>query len=275
MASQLQQLVLEPREGVIAAHGERQPSGFDPGIGRGIRRLIRKCRLTPHPELQKNVRRHVPRVARGRRRLGVGAGGRQREMRVGRIVVVVQKVVQCARMPGVRPQHLFENRRHARLGRAAGKRRAVSLVRIHRTRQSSRHCAEQRQRIEGGDFRIVRELRVVRRHRARVRGTPRGDVAGAKQRFDGGQEPAFAFGAGLGRPRDGVRRQARQDAPRGGDVFVLPERLVVGHRLAPVGHRETRIDLLCLDEGGVGVFVFEVVECGDADEKFGVSSRRS
>jgi len=55
--------------------------------------------------------------------------------------------------------------------------------------------------------------------------------------------------------------------PRAAEILFHPDRMVLGHRLAPVRHREGGIDALRLaEEIGRGV-VFEVVELGEPGEK--------
>src|SRR6185295_17017064 len=56
------------------------------------------------------------------------------------------------------------------------------------------------------------------------------------------------------------RRKAIQRRTRLLDVFVVPERLVVGHRLAPICESERGVDPLSLSEGGDGVVVLEAVQ---------------
>ena len=63
VSPELQQLVLQPRQRVIAAHRGRQTFLLDPAIGRIECRAIRSRGVVPQPELQEDVGRHVQRVA--------------------------------------------------------------------------------------------------------------------------------------------------------------------------------------------------------------------
>jgi hypothetical protein len=51
--------------------------------------------------------------------------------------------------------------------------------------------------------------------------------------------------------------------------------MVEGHRLAPVGHGETRINGLGATESGSGCRVFEVVEQGQAFEEVNLGGGRA
>ena len=147
VAPLLDQLVLEPCERVIVAQRRRQPLTRDPRVRRAERGGVRRRRLAPESELQKNVGRHVQRMA------GLGRELRERARRVDRlvcvrgVVVVVQQVMKRAGMIRMRPQNLPQDLVHACLCLAAGKRRAMSFVRIHVADEAARHRAEQRERI--------------------------------------------------------------------------------------------------------------------------------
>ena len=51
--------------------------------------------------------------------------------------------------------------------------------------------------------------------------------------------------------------------------------MVVGHRLAPVGHREVRIGLLCLAKQRRGGSEFEVVQLGESGQEVLLSGWRA
>src|SRR5439155_8638885 len=110
VAAELQELVLKPRERVVAAHRGRQPFPFDPSIRCSERGAIRSRRMVPEPELQKDVRRHVQRVARFWRDFRVPARRRERAPRVLWIVAVVEQVMQRARVRRVRLEYLTKDR---------------------------------------------------------------------------------------------------------------------------------------------------------------------
>src|SRR5262249_58841889 len=58
------------------------------------------------------------------------------------------------------------------------------------------------------------------------------------------------------------------------DLLVVPERLAVAHRLAPVGHGERRIDPLGLPEGVDRIVVLEAVEQQDSADERGLRRGR-
>ena len=63
------------------------------------------------------------------------------------------------------------------------------------------------------------------------------------------------------------RSPPRQRLPRHLDILMAPERLVVRHRLTPIGHGEPRVDFLGLAERLVGLLVLETVQGGHAAQK--------
>ena len=76
----------------------------------------------------------------------------------------------------------------------------------------------------------------------------------------------------LGQLRLGDARLVRRREPierllRRLEILLRPERMVVAHRLAPVGHGEVRVGLLRLLERLRGFVELEVVERLDADEE--------
>jgi hypothetical protein len=180
------------------------------------------------------------------------------------VVVVVNQVVQRAGVLRRRSQHLFENRGDLHLRLAPGEARAMALVRVGRADETARHRAEQRERVEGGDVRIVGFTRVQLTHRLGVRAPPRLGRAVTEQPIGGSEERLIPWPGGLRHSCGRRRRETRQRRAPSLDIFMAPQRLVPGHRLAPIGHRQGGIDLSSLDEGLVRVFVLEQVEGGDA-----------
>ena len=234
---------------MVVVQRRRQVSRLDPRSGRVEGGPIGRDRIVPHAELEEDVGRHVQRVARPRDR-GVGARRLQCQPGVFGIVVVVQQVVKRSGMPRVRGQHLFENSCHLLLRFAPCQTMTVPLGRVHVTNEAARHRSEQGQRMKGRHFRIVRLTRVEARHRVGIGASALGEVAFAEEDLDGCDERSF----GRGERRDvRIGAQARQRLACRVDVLASPERLVVGHRLAPVRHREATIDLLGLLKGVDGV----------------------
>ena len=91
-------------------------------IRRGLPRgLVRGGGLRPHPELQEDVRRHVQRVGRRRRDLGVAPRGRQSQDGVVRVVERVEDVVRRARMVGFLAVDLLGDRGGAHPGPQSGR----------------------------------------------------------------------------------------------------------------------------------------------------------
>ena len=128
-------------------------------------------RLVPQPEPREDVRRHVERVRRGRRGLGVAAGGRERQAGERRIVEGVNRVVMDSRMLRVRLQEAVQNRGGLLLlgeGPIAGWRRT-----------------EQRQRDEDLGLGILREVGGELFHCRAVGAGPRPRVASLALRVVG------------------------------------------------------------------------------------------
>ena len=185
-------------------------------------------------------------------------------VRVLRIVVVVQQVVQRARMFRVRAQHAVRGSSP----RASGSRcrRAPALWPSCASAvpdQAARHRPEQRQRVErrrrpdrpgtGAYSRPIASAYCRRRARR---------VALAERATRPRSSSPCSFGSL--RPA----RAGRLPSARGGPAparpawtsSLSPERLVIGHRLAPVSHDEAGIEPARLPKRVVGVFVLERVQ---------------
>ena len=85
------------------------PLPLDPGVRGREGGAIRRLRLGPQAQLEEDVRRHVERVARLGRDLGVGARRAETQPCVLGVVVVVQQVMKGPGMLGVRPKDGLEN----------------------------------------------------------------------------------------------------------------------------------------------------------------------
>ena len=175
----------------------------------------------------------------------------------------------------VRPQDRFENAGHAGLDVAAGERGAVPFVGVRGAREIAPHRSQQRDCVEGCRLGIVGVAGVQPRHRIRIRLPACRLVTWTEEDLQRGEVSAFLLGPGLRRARGRRRPEPGEDAASGGDVFVAPQGLVVGHRLAPVRHREPRVGLLGALERGVGLFVLEAMERGDPAKEFLLGRRRA
>ena len=258
--AELQQLVLQPRERVVVPQCGREAVAGDPRLGCRKGGAVRRRGVVPLSELQEDVRRHVPRVARFGREPCERARGREREVRVLRVVVVVHQIVQRASMLRIRSQYAVEDRRDTRLRVAAGERRAVAFVGVGRADQTARHRAEQGERVQRGDIGIVGLPRVQLAHGVRVVAAARLGVAVAEQAFDRAEPRLLLRASGLRTARGRRGAEPGQRQPRGFEVLVAPQRLVVGHRLAPVRHDEAGIELTSLSKSLVRVLVLELME---------------
>ncbi len=130
------------------------------------------------------------------------------------------------------------------------------------------HAAEQRQRIEGADLVVVGILRIQPRHRVRVGDVARQFVARAEvEHLHRLEQRLLLRQLGLGQPRLVRRRELVERGLRLGDVLLRPQRMVVAHGLAPVGHGEVRVDLLGLLERQGRLVELEVVQGLHSGEK--------
>ena len=132
---------------------------------------------------------------------------------------------------------------------------------------AARHDREERQRVERLRFIILWIFRGQRAHRIHVRLVAHGLVARPVERLDRGQIPLLTRRRRFRHTGLGRRAEFCQRRPAGGDVLVKPERLIETHRLAPVGERKLRIDLLRRAKRLDRLFVAEAVKPRDAADK--------
>ncbi len=104
-------------------------------------------------------------------------------------------------------------------------------------------------------------------HRRDVSALPGRLVAVAEQRVNRLDEAAFLVRSGAGEPRVARRRKPAEHLAAAGDVARARQHRIVRERLAPVRHREPRIELARTAEGLDRVVVLEVVEQRDAAKK--------
>ena len=191
------------------------------------------------------MRRHVEGVRGGRRNLPVGLGVAQAKRRVRRVVVGMDQVVHRPGMQRVRADHILDDGRRAHVGGEVAP--AVA-------------GAEQRERVERLHFQIVGIPVVHPAHVGGIGRIARQLLALAVERLDGAQPHLLLVVAGLGQALVSARAQpAERGAGRVGRRLA-PERVVVCHRLAPIGHRERRSGLLSLHERLFRIVVLERVE---------------
>jgi hypothetical protein len=227
---------------------------------RSVAALYAAVFVVPHAELYEDVRRHMERVRCGRRDLRVRACGRKAKRRMIRIVERVDDEVRRARMVRVLLEHLLYDGRRERLT-------AKTLV-------AGPHRAEQRQRIQRGDLVVVRRLFIHARHRVRVRLIARELVARrVEQLIDGFDVRLLLRQLCLREPAIECRRELAERLFRRVDIYLRPERMVVAHRLAPIGERESRIRLLGFPERFGRLVELEAVKVLHAFDERGLRRR--
>ena len=216
------------------------------------RRLIRLHHVVPEPERDEDVRRHVLGVAGRGRDLGIRARGPQPQRRVDGVVIGVNQIVRRARVIWMIAEHRLDDRRgsHVESEVAPGV-----------------GGAEQRERVKCRGVGVVRIRTIEIGHRVRIREIARLFVGVAVEDLDGAEVVLLALRLRPCDARLARRRQPRQRFPRGAAVLLHPHGMVVGHRLAPVGHGEVGIDLLRTAKQIGRRGIFEVVELREAGEK--------
>ena len=161
---------------------------------------------------------------------GVDARGIERQRRVDRIV---ERMDRCnATAPGC-----FGLRLKTSMRERAGFHLVAEGVVVQRAR-----AAQQRQRVERLDLIVLRKLLVEALHHLHVGDTAVTPLALAPQRLDRSMNP-FSRGVGALAMRAAVWPQSRQDRARILAVLLRHQRMVVAERLAPVRHREVRLNL--------------------------------
>ncbi len=163
-----------------------------------------------------------------------------------RIVVRVDEVVQRAGMIAALGEDRLEQ------GRGADALARVDFV--------APDGAEDGQGVEDAGLDIARMRRREALRRRLVRGVARGLVAFAVERRDGVDPHLLPLAARCSLPPFHRRAAAVE-------VDLVPDRMVVRHRFAPVGEGEVRIDALGLLEGALRLRIGEVVQQQDAAEE--------
>jgi hypothetical protein len=194
------------------------------------------------------------------RDLGVAAGRRQAEDGVVRIVERMQDVVRRARMVGFPVEDLLRDRGCPHPGAQSGwilGRPGIGAAPVS--------DPEQGKRVEGGSLEVVRVRAMDCIHRGAVGPVAVGFLAFAVQRPHRVQVGLFARAGRRCCGQPGQDRTGRRSVLR-----VAPERVVVGQRLAPIGHGEVRLD----PGGGAELLqrdrVPERMQCRDATHEVGL-----
>src|SRR5207237_5439047 len=95
----------------------------------------------------------------------------------------------------------------------------------------------------------------------------------AVENFDGLKVRALAIALRLRRALRPRRSEPLQGGAGGREVLLIPDRMRVRHRLAPIRHREIGIDLLRLAEAICRCGVFEIVQQSETAEERRLRSR--
>src|SRR5262249_43390341 len=137
---------------------------------------------------------------------------------------------------------------------------AAGLERGRRIALTGWNRRKQRERVERRRLVVIRVRARKLAHPIRVRAIARGFCTVAEEPFDGVEISLLAIGWRL---RLTVRARRRQPPERRAGlvhVLVVPERLVVAHRLAPVRQGESGVEALRLPERGDRIVVLEAVK---------------
>ncbi len=252
--------VSQPAQRVGVARVAGQPLPLDPLVGDVPGRFVRRHHLVPHAQRDEDVRGHVLGVAGGGRDRRVGPRRTQPQRRVHRIIVGVDQVMGGARVLRVVAERFLDDRRRPHICRDVS-----ALV----------GGSEKRQRVECGRFVVVRILLPQAAHRIGVGEVARSLVAVTVQDIQRAQVVLFAVGRCLGQPRFGRRSQPTQRRQRRLTVLLLPDGMVVRHRLAPVGEGEVGVDALSLAKRLGGVGILEAVEQQNASQEGLLRCRRA
>ncbi|MCG3159312.1 MAG: hypothetical protein JMDDDDMK_00298 [Acidobacteria bacterium] len=131
------------------------------------------------------------------------------------------------------------------------------------------HRAKQRERIERRRFQIVRIIAVNLLHRRSVSQIARQLVAFAVQDAKRVNKGFFAAGELAG------AFDFRQSLAPRFVILLPPEWMVVGHRLAPIAHREIGVGFRRGLKSLQRLFVPERMERGDSTQEIALSLRRT
>ncbi len=175
------------------------------------------------------MRRHVEGMPGGGRDLRVDAGRAHAERRVDGIVVGVDQVVNRARVERILREDFLGDRGGLHVGRNV----ALALA-----------GPQNREGVEGRRVLILGKPLVEAAHRLRVVPVVGRLVPLAVKNLDGGQVHPLPLGRRLRQARFRRRGEPFQGLASRAGVLLHPERMVEGHRLAPVSHGEAGLRLL-------------------------------
>jgi hypothetical protein len=229
----------EPGIRVVVAVGLPQLPPRRPLLRGGPGVVVGGGGVRPHPELDEDVRGHVPGVRGGGRDARVLARRGQRQHRVVWRVAGVDEVVRPARVVGLALEHVHGDGRG--LHQPAGVPEALGV-------------GHQGERVLQGQL-VVRRKGPVRAVGFLEPGAVALlDVARAVQHPRGGEVGPLRRPERLLGLHPGERRPGRLD------LLLAPDRVAVGHGVAPVRHRAARVRLRRGLEGLVRVVVLEGVQ---------------
>ncbi len=169
--------------------------------------------------------------------LGVGARGAQPQGRVDRVVIGVDQIVSGAGVVGVAIEELLGDRSRPHVGGDDANALAQS---------------QQRERIKRLCLRIVGVVCREFCHGECIGGVALGLGAIQIEVLHGVEVRLLALRGRLGLAGLTRRGEPCQRRERRFSIALVPDRMVVCHRFAPIGHGEAAIELLRLAEGRRG-----------------------
>ena len=167
------------------------------------------------------------------------------------IVVRVNQIVRRARMRRIPPQHVLHD------GRRLHRRAQIRLA--------TRAQAQEGERVQARPLEVGRVLLLYLRHRRLVGPSALLELALPVQGLHGpeiGPLPRISPSATAS-----PVPQPRQRCARSRGVVLAPDGVIVGERLAPIGHREAGVDSLRLPKRLGRICVLEAVEQGQSSEE--------
>ena len=211
-----------------------------------LRPHVRVDHVVPHAQRDEDVRGHVLGVSGIGRDAAVCARSVDAERGVRWIVDGVDHVVRRARMIGMRAEDASRNGVRAQIRRHI----AVALV-----ESQQRQCVEEL-RFDVVRIRTAKAIEACRPERV----APRFADIFIVQRLRRPEPRALVLRPRLRRSLGRRRRKTTQHGTSGGRVLLIPHRMRIAHRFAPVRHHVAGIELLRLAKGGGGLWIVEIME---------------
>ena len=231
---------------VMIAFAQRAALGLGLGVDDVHRHFVGFRHVVPHAKCHEDVRGHVLCMAGIRGNLRQGPCRLQRTGGVRGIVHCMDPVVRRAGILRVEVEDALGDRSRAQVSRHV----AHALAAPHQCQRMEQLCVVVTWIVLGQAFHRLVVMRVAERL----------CVAARIQDFHGGKIGLFARRRCLGRAGSGRGTEPAQCRATGIRVELVPDAVVVRHRLAPVGHGEVRIQLLGLAESLRGIGIFEQVQ---------------